>query len=62
VHRQALIIGWHVRNLHYVEKLKPIGHYLKPAEAPAEKRDQGARAVKAMFQRFAKKGTGDGSR
>lgn len=55
------MIGWHARNLHYVKNLKQLDHYLKPAPPPEQKRDQGARAVVAMFKRFEanqkKKGT-----
>lgn len=61
-HEEAFLIGWHVRNLAHVEKLKPVNHYLKPATPPEQKRDEGARAVKAMFQRIAKKGAKDGPR
>jgi hypothetical protein len=52
---QALMIGWHARNLHYVDKLKPLGHYLTPPPPPAQKRDTDAQAVLAMFKRHAKK-------
>jgi hypothetical protein len=60
---QAFSFGWHARNLHYVKNLKPLEHYLKPAPPPAQKRDQDARAVVAMFKRHAKKkGANDGTR
>jgi len=49
------MIGWHARNLHYVEKLKPLAEYLKPPLTPEEKREQGAKKVRAMFERMAKK-------
>lgn len=61
-HQQALLIGWHARNLHYVKDLKPIGHYLRPAQSPDQKREQGARDVLAMMKRAAKKGKTDGAR
>lgn len=61
-HEQAFLVGWHVRNLAHVKNLKPIAHYLKPAPTPAQKREQGARDVRAMFERIAKKGAKDGTR
>lgn len=57
------MIGWNVRNLHHVQRLKPLADYLKPALAPDEKREQGAKKVRAMFERMAKKkGASDGPR
>jgi hypothetical protein len=60
---QALAFGWHARNLHYVQKLKPLDRYLMPALPPEQKREQGARDVLAMLRRQAKKkGAKDGTR
>jgi hypothetical protein len=51
---QALAIGWHTRNLHYVKNLKPIDKYLKPppAKAPGV---VGARGAKQMLHLLMKK-------
>ncbi len=51
----ALAIGWHTRNLHYIDKLKPLGDYLKPEPTQAEKREAEAAKVAAMFERMARK-------
>lgn len=53
--RQALAIGWHARNLHYVKELKPLEHYLKPAATPEQKRDKDARAVARMLDGMIRK-------
>lgn len=46
------MIGWHTRNLHYVKKLPEMADYLKPPAKPDDLREQGARAVKRMFDRM----------
>lgn len=51
----ALAIGWHTRNLHYIDKLKPLSDYLKPEPTQAEKREADAARVSAMFERMARK-------
>lgn len=53
---QALMVGWHARNFHYVKDLKPLGKYLEPAPSPERRREDGNRALLTMFKRHAKKG------
>ncbi len=52
----ALAIGWHTRNLHYIDKLKPLADYLRSEPTQAERRAADAAKVVAMFERMAKAG------
>lgn len=53
----AAMIGWQVRNLHYVKNLKPLAEYLIEPKTEAQQRDEGASKVLAMMKRLMKKGT-----
>lgn len=51
----AVMIGWNGEAFARTKTIKPLAEYLKPPLSPEEKRRQGARKVRAMFERIAKK-------
>ena len=57
----ATMIGWNGELFARTKRIKPLGHYLKPATSKPS--DDGGRDVRRMFERMiAKQGNDDGAR
>lgn len=51
----AVMTAWHTEAFARTKQIKPLGKYLEPKLNPEQRREDGARKVRAMFKRMAKK-------